>query len=103
MTAERLPYKIIFAPSALDHLAGFEAGQRAALLNATKEQLTFEPSTQTLNRKHMRPNPLAPWELRVQRLRVYYEIEERAREVHILAIGVKDRERVIIAGEALWL
>lgn len=102
-SAERSPYEIILAPDAQDHLAGFEAGERAALLDAMEEQLACEPGAQTRNRKRMRPNALAPWELRVQRLRVYYEVDEAAHEVHILAIGVKDRERVIIAGEALWL
>jgi len=45
----------------------------------------------------MRPNPVAPWELRVRELRVYYDIAEQPeRLVTILAVGVKKRDRVII-------
>jgi hypothetical protein len=45
----------------------------------------------------MRPNPLAPWELRIGVLRVYYDIEEQPEQVvTILAIGIKKRNRVLI-------
>ncbi|HEX5760299.1 MAG TPA: hypothetical protein VF121_14015 [Thermoanaerobaculia bacterium] len=52
----------------------------------------------------MRPNPLAPWELRIGELRVYYDVdEEPERVVSVLAIGVKERNRVRIAGEVIEL
>jgi len=45
----------------------------------------------------MRPNPIAPWELRIGTLRVYYEVgEDPEPRVKILAVGVKERERVRI-------
>jgi hypothetical protein len=50
----------------------------------------------------MRPNPLAPWELRIEELRVYYEIEELPEQVvTIVAVGVKDRNRVLIGGKEI--
>ena len=52
----------------------------------------------------MRPNPLAPWELRIAEIRVYYDVEEAPEElVTVLAVGIKDRNRVIIGGEELEL
>jgi hypothetical protein len=52
----------------------------------------------------MRPNPLAPWELRVGELRVYYDVEEEPDKlVIILAVGLKDRSRIIIGGEEVEL
>ena len=52
----------------------------------------------------MRPNPLASWELRIGKLRVYYDIEEEAENVvYIVAIGVKERNRVWIGGEEVEL
>jgi hypothetical protein len=51
----------------------------------------------------MRPNPLAPWELRIGILRVYYEIEATASVVRILAVGVKERDVVRIGGEVIKL
>ena len=52
----------------------------------------------------MRPNPLAPWELRIGELRVYYDVEQELKNlVTVLAVGVKDRNRVIIGGEEIEL
>jgi hypothetical protein len=74
------------------------------VFDAVDEQLAHEPTVETRNRKPMRPNPLAPWELRVGELRVYYDVEEEPdRLVIILAVGVKDRSRLIIGGEEVEL
>ena len=52
----------------------------------------------------MRPNPVAPWELRIGSLRVYYEAEEHPDpNVRILAIGVKERSRVRIGKDFIEL
>ena len=52
----------------------------------------------------MRPNPVAPWELRIGSLRVYYEVQEEPElVVSILAIGVKQRNRVRIGKEVVEL
>jgi mRNA-degrading endonuclease RelE of RelBE toxin-antitoxin system len=64
------------------------------------QQLIYEPTVETQNRKPLRPNPLASWELRIGDLRVYYDVEEDPeRHVDIVAIGIKRRNRVYIAGE----
>jgi hypothetical protein len=68
------------------------------------EQLADQPAVETRNRKPMRPNPIAPWELRIGKLRVYYDIEEQPEKlVTILAIGVTERNRVRIGGEEIEL
>ena len=52
----------------------------------------------------MRPNPLAPWELRVGELRVYYDVQEQPEQlVTIVAIGLKDRNRILIGGKEITL
>jgi hypothetical protein len=72
------------------------------VFDGVDEQLEHEPGVETRNRKPMRPNPLAPWELRIEELRVYYEIEELPEQVvTILAVGVKDRNRVLIGGKEI--
>lgn len=64
------------------------------------EQLTYQATVETKNRKRMRPNPLAPWELRIGDLRVYYDVEDEPEAVvYINAVGVKERNQVRIAGE----
>ncbi|HPM81765.1 MAG TPA: hypothetical protein PLF81_13750 [Candidatus Anammoximicrobium sp.] len=44
----------------------------------------------------------ARWEIRFgpgNRFRVLYDVDEAAREVYILAIGEKERDRLLVAGE----
>jgi len=52
----------------------------------------------------MRPNPVAPWELRVGDLRIYHEVEEEPEAVVLVrAVGWKERNRVHIGGEVMDL
>jgi mRNA-degrading endonuclease RelE of RelBE toxin-antitoxin system len=92
-------HRIEFTAEARDHLRDLSGRDRATVLEAIREQLIHEPSRPTRNRKPMRPNPLAPWVLRVGDLRVYYEVTGRpAACVTIRAVGVKVRERVLVGG-----
>jgi len=99
-----LPYRIEYSPETDQHLRVLTARQRAAVFDAVDDQLAYQPTVETRNRKPMRPNPLAPWELRVGELRVYYDVEEEPDKlVIILAVGLKDRSRIIIGGEEVEL
>ena len=99
-----MAYDIEYSPETEQHLRMLTARQRAVVFDVVDEQLAHEPSVETRNRKPMRPNPLAPWELRAGNLRIYYNIqEEPAQLVTILAVGVKDRDRVLIGGEEVEL
>ena len=52
----------------------------------------------------MRPNALAPWELRIGALRVSYEVtEEPEKLVTVRAVGIKARNRLTIGGEEVDL
>ena len=67
------------------------------MFDAVDEQLAQQPTIETRNRKPMRPNPLAPWEFRAGEIRVYYDVEEKpGKLVVILAVGIKDRSRIMI-------
>jgi mRNA-degrading endonuclease RelE of RelBE toxin-antitoxin system len=94
-----LLYSIEYSPEAEDHLRFLTARQQAIVLDTVDEQLTHQPTVETRNRKPMRPNPLAPWELRIGMLRVYYDVEDTPEpKVYIRAVGIKERNRVRIAG-----
>ena len=74
------------------------------MINAVERQLLDQPTVETRNRKPMRPNPIAPWELRIGQLRVYYEVEEEpGQRVNILAVGIKERNRVRIGRKIVEL
>ena len=52
----------------------------------------------------MRPNPVAPWELRIGNLRVYYDIsEEPDKIVYVRAVGMKKGNTVKIGAEEIRL
>ena len=99
-----MQYRIEYSPDAEDHLHAVTARQQAIVLDSVDRQLGHQPTTITKNRKPMRPNPVAPWELRVGTLRVYYDIEEAPETVvYIRAVGVKTRGQVYIGGEEIEL
>lgn len=97
-----MAYRTRFAESAEEHFAQLTARQQVIVLDTIKVQLRYEPLRETRNRKRLRPNPLAPWELRVGALRVFYEVDaDEADLVNILAIGVKRGNRLFIAGKEI--
>jgi mRNA-degrading endonuclease RelE of RelBE toxin-antitoxin system len=98
-------YDIRFGDEAAEHMAELTARQRARVLDAVDRQLLHEPTKETRNRKRMQPDKtpfIAPWELRVDELRVYYDVEEEPRAVvKITAVGIKVRNRILIAGREI--
>jgi mRNA-degrading endonuclease RelE of RelBE toxin-antitoxin system len=103
-TAGLLPYRIEYSPEVEHHLRVLTGRQRKAVLDAVERQLVHQPTVETKNRKPMRPNPIAPWELRIGSLRVYYDVEEKPEfTVAIRAVGVKERDRLRIGKEVIQL
>lgn len=99
-----MEYHIEYSPDCEDQLRELTARQRATVLDEVDEQLVHEPTVETRNRKPMRPNSVAPWELRVGDLRVYYDVREEPEPVvEVRAVGVKDRSRVRIGKEVVDL
>ena len=97
-----MAYRIQLTKSAEKHFADLNARQQAIVLNAVKVQLRHEPTKETRNRKPLRPNPLAPWELRVGFLRVFYEVDALESDlVNVLAIGIKRGNRLIVSGKEI--
>ena len=97
-------YQFEFAEAVKTHLAALTARQRTTVLDAIERQLVSEPLKESRNRKPLRPNPIAPWELRVGDLRVFYEVAASpAWVVHILAVGIKECNVVRIGGQEFQL
>ncbi len=102
--AKRPRFAVSFAPEAIEHLDSIESKFHGLLRRTINEQLTHTPTQETRNRKPLdQPAPFgASWELRCgpdNRLRVFYDVDAAAREVQVLAIGVKERNRLLIGGE----
>ena len=110
MLLEDVPYEIEFADAAIEHLRALTARQRATVVDAIEEQLSHEPLVETRNRKPLRPNPIAAWELRVGLLRAFYDVTspetlsaQPSGVVRIMAIGKKERNVLRIGGEEINL
>jgi len=99
-----LDYKIKYSPDAVEHLKELTARQQKIVLDNVEEQLSHQPMLETRNRKPMRPNPIAPWELRIGDLRVYYDFYSSPEKVvNIRAVGIKERNKIIIGKEVIEL
>ncbi|GIK44096.1 MAG: hypothetical protein BroJett011_79290 [Chloroflexota bacterium] len=97
-------FDLIYDSETGNHLRAIERKFHSLIRTTIEEQLTFEPNIETTNRKPLeRPIALgARWELRFgpnNRFRVFYRVREEKREVHILVIGVKERNKLYIGGK----
>ena len=93
-------YEIEFDPIVQQHFHDLTARERAWVMDRILEQLTHEPLVSTRNRKRLRPNALAAWELRVGDLRIFYDVVD-TQVVRVLAVGRKRGNVVIIAGREI--
>ena len=98
-----MAFKISFNRTASSHLGAFKRYERNIILDGIEEQLTHEPTVETKQRKELRDNPLADWELRVDPFRIFYEVDDDANTVRIVAIGIKDRARLLVGGKEFKL
>jgi mRNA-degrading endonuclease RelE of RelBE toxin-antitoxin system len=101
---KRPKFTLSFAPEAVEHLDVIESKHHGLLRRIIKEQLTHRPTDETRNRKSLeQPVPFAAtWELRCgpdNRFRVFYDVDSEAHLVQVLAIGVKDHNRLLFGGE----
>ena len=99
-----MAYTIEFAESVRAQLRALPARQRSTILDSIERHLIHEPLVEARNKKPLRPNPVAPWELRIGDLRVFYEVAlDQPDTVRILAVGQKRGNKLYIAGKEIAL
>jgi mRNA-degrading endonuclease RelE of RelBE toxin-antitoxin system len=59
-------YRVTLTLSAWKDLKSFKKSDQKQIVRGIDEQLIYEPSTETRNRKLLRPNKTAGWELRIE-------------------------------------
>ncbi len=97
-----------FAPETVGHLGAIERKYHRLIEKTIDEQLTFTPEQETRNRKPLERLTSfgATWELRFgdkNRFRVFYEANSAEQVVRILAIGVKEGNRLFIGGKEIQI
>ena len=106
--AKKQKFFLIYAPIVHDHLAAIDAKYDSLIRQKIEEQLAYEPDFKTRNRKPVEQPAAfqAEWELHFgpnNRFRVFYQIDPEKLEVRIVAVGVKDRNRLLVGGEEVTL
>jgi len=96
-------FAIRFTPEAIEDLRWYTKQDRKRIIGEIEACLTYQPSRETRNNKRLRPNRLAEWELRVERFRVFYDIDEVEAMVRIEAIGHKRGNRLYLRSEEFQL
>ena len=96
-------YEIEVSEEAKLDLLHYSAFERKIITSEIRAQLANQPTVETKNRKPLRDNPLASWELRVGRYRVFYEVAQTVRIVAILAVGHKEHNVLMIRGREVKL
>jgi|SRR3972149_3693101 len=94
-------YQIEFTEDAKHDLSFYTAHDRKIITSEIRTQLSRQPLVETKNRKPLRDNPLAPWELRIGKFRIFYQVVESI--VSIIAIGHKEHDVLFIKGKEVKL
>lgn len=82
-------FTIDLTPSALEDLRWFQKHEQKMILDGINRQLRYEPTVATRNRKPLRPNGTAAWELRIEQFRVFYDVDQQVRIIEIQRVGEK--------------
>ena len=92
-----MPYRIEFVGGAKADLRRLRRTDCVKVLDRIARHLTHQPELQGKSRiKRLRPGTFPPYRLRVEELRVYYDVDEPTQRVVILGI-------VPEAQSAAWL
>lgn len=104
----RRVFELIYAPRVARHVRAIERRYHSFIRKTIESRLRHQPYVESRNRKPLkRPVSFgATWELRFgpdNCFRVFYDIDTQTSHVNILAIGVKEKEKLFIAGEEIEL
>lgn len=97
-----MKFEIKFTPSSEKDLEYFKKHEQKIIISGIRKSLSEDANVETNRKKRLRPNELAPWELRIGNYRVFYDIEEN-KIVKIIAIGFKVHNDLFIRGKRVEL
>lgn len=106
MTDKR--FRLVYDTEFVVQMRSIERKYHSLIRETIERQLVVEPDVETRNRKQLVRTTTfgARWELRFganNELRLFYSVYPYKAEVHILAIGIKNREHLYIGGKEVKL
>jgi mRNA-degrading endonuclease RelE of RelBE toxin-antitoxin system len=92
-----MAYAVIIKPNATGDIQYYRVNEQRIIIDAIKAHLRDKPDEMSKRKKRLRPNQIAPWELRIDIYRVFYEIE--GMNVHVVSVGHKVHNKLYIRGK----
>ena len=89
-------FEIVFTTESIEDMRLLRKHERKLVMEEIEKQLSYQPTQETRNRKKLRPNEVAEWELRVEKFRVFYDIDKLKKFVKVEAVGYKKGSRLFI-------
>ena len=96
-------YHIEITEDAVEDIHYYAPFERKIIVSEARTHLTYQPSVETKNRKRLRDNPLAAWEIRSGKYRIFYEVSEDSWIVSIVAVGHKEHNKLFIRGREVQI
>lgn len=97
-----MPFQVTLTASAEADLSAFRRFEQRVIVAAAKRYLQNDADVASRHRTQLRPNPVASWELRIGKYRVFYDVIG-ATAVKIVAIGHKEHNDLFIRGQRVEL
>src|SRR5438093_13244356 len=99
-----MAFRIELVDAAKADLRRLRRVDRAKVLDRIERHLTHQPTVQSRSRiKHLRPGTYPPYRLRVEHIRVYYDVDEARHLVVVLGIVPKSKSAAWLASpSARW-
>jgi len=92
-------YEIEFTREAVTDIREMRRRDQCGVLDAIEVRLRHQADHAARNRKRLRPNKLAEWELRIGDYRVFYDIDAEEHVMRIVAVGLKRGNALFIRGK----
>ena len=97
-----MAYLVSLTESAKQDLGHFDVHDQRIIIAGILTHLRVDAEVSTRKKKLLQPNTVSPWELRVDRFRVFYSVEED-NEVKVVAVGHKEHTILFIRGKKVDL
>jgi len=97
-----MAFQVNLTTDAEADLAYLKVHEQRIVLDGIGAHLRLQADEESDRHKRLRPNPLAPWELRIGKYRVFYDVEGGA-TVWVTAIGWKEHNELFIRGKRVAL
>ena len=96
-------YTVEISGDAEEDLTYYRAYERRIILEGALTRLRDYPDQETNDLKKLRENPIAPWEVKVGKYRVFYAIEPDEPVVVIVSVGHKEHNTLYVRGKVVQL